>query len=151
MKTRAILALFAAVASSALCAQKPQPAPPVVTIEVKGPTIVAFFTHVTREQLEQDAALNSILEDFQSYAASVREPFKNAGIAFHVADGCEFRLHIGRTLTTFRAGRSDVGYYHVGYYLIAPGKKPRVQYGVMTDTDLYEVAQQYFGIKVVSK
>lgn len=33
----------------------------------------------------------------------------------------------------------------VGYYLISPGKKPRIEYGVMTDTDLLQVAKDYFG------
>jgi hypothetical protein len=44
-------------------------------------------------------------------------------------------------LTTFRPGK--VG---VGYYLVAPGKDPRVEYGVMTDADLLQLAKEYFGI-----
>jgi hypothetical protein len=33
-----------------------------------------------------------------------------------------------------------------GYYFIAHGKKPHVEYGVMTDADLLAAAKQYFGV-----
>jgi hypothetical protein len=29
---------------------------------------------------------------------------------------------------------------------VAPGKKPRVEYGVMADADLLQVANEYFGL-----
>jgi hypothetical protein len=34
----------------------------------------------------------------------------------------------------------------VGYYFIAPGKKPRIEYGVVTDIDLLQIATEYFGV-----
>jgi len=34
---------------------------------------------------------------------------------------------------------------NVGYYLIVPGKNPRIEYGIMTSTDLLQVANDYFG------
>jgi hypothetical protein len=37
-------------------------------------------------------------------------------------------MRVGAKVTTFRPG--DV---KVGYYYIAPGKKPRIEYGVATD------------------
>jgi hypothetical protein len=36
----------------------------------------------------------------------------------------------------------------VGYFFIAPGKEPHVEYGVMTDADLLDAARKYFGIAI---
>jgi hypothetical protein len=38
-----------------------------------------------------------------------------------------------------------------GYYLVAYGKKPQIEYGVMTDTDLLDLAKQYFGLANTNK
>jgi hypothetical protein len=34
---------------------------------------------------------------------------------------------------------------NVGYHFVVPGRKPRIEYGVMTDADLLQVANEYFG------
>jgi hypothetical protein len=39
-----------------------------------------------------------------------------------------------------------LGKVKVGYYFVAPGKKPRIKYGVMTDADILQMADEYFGI-----
>jgi hypothetical protein len=41
-----------------------------------------------------------------------------------------------------------VGGNDAGYYFIAPGKKPHVEHGVMTDEDLVDVARKYFALKI---
>ena len=46
---------------------------------------------------------------------------------------------MGKAVTTFSATKDDVG-----YYLTVPGKKPHIEYGVMTDADLLQVANEYF-------
>jgi hypothetical protein len=121
-----------------------RPAMPVEgqpVIVVKGPTIVAFFATSTRSQNSAEA--NEALSDFQFYAKSVRGRLKNAGIAFHELYTHSFRLREGRRLITFGPGKRDVG-----YYLTAPGKKPRIEYGVMTDSDLIQAANAFFGLSV---
>ena len=110
-------------------------------IVVRGPTVVAFFEPVPNAQLGKNPDASEALADFQFYARNVREPFRKAGIEFHEVYAHSFRLREGKRLTTFRPGKADVG-----YYLIAPGKKPRIEYGVMTDADLMQLAQEYFGI-----
>ena len=40
----------------------------------------------------------------------------------------------------FRPGKSGIG-----YYFIRPGAKPRIEYDVMSDVDILDVAAQYFG------
>ena len=108
---------------------------------MRGPTVVAFFEPVPQAKLEKEPDTNEALADFQLYAKNVREPFRKAGIEFHELYAHSFRLRDGNKLTTFRTGK--VG---VGYYLVAPGKDPRVEYGVMTDADLLQLANEYFGI-----
>jgi hypothetical protein len=111
--------------------------PPVVV--VAGPTIVAFFP-VTKTAVQKDADTNEALADFQFYAKQVREPLKKTGIEFQEVYAQSFRVRIGQEATVFRSAKGNVG-----YYLIVPGKKPRIEYGVMTNTDLLQVANEYFG------
>ena len=110
---------------------------PVVV--VTGPTIVAFFP-VTKAELQKDADTNEALADFQFYAKQVREPLKKTGIEFSEVYAQSFRVRIGQEATVFRPAKGNVG-----YYLIVPGKKPRIEYDVMTNTDLLQVANEYFG------
>ncbi|HSK45191.1 MAG TPA: hypothetical protein VLA83_15025 [Candidatus Binatia bacterium] len=112
---------------------------PVVVVH--GPTVVAFFEPVLQAKLDKDPDTNEALADFQFYAKNVREPFRKAGIEFHELYANSFQLRDGKRLTTFRPVK-----VHVGYYLVAPGKKPRIQYGGMTDSDLLQAANEYFGI-----
>lgn len=101
--------------------------------------IVAFFPPVTKAELQKDADTNEALADFQFYATRLREPLKKAGIDFHEVYAHAFRVRVGKTITTFRPAAGDVG-----YYFVAPGKRPRIEYGVMTDADLLQVANEYF-------
>ena len=108
-------------------------------VAVGGRTIVAFFPPVTDAELQKDPDTNESLADFQLYARQVREPLKKAGIEFHELYTCSFRVRVGGAVTTFRATKEAVG-----YYFLVPGKKPRIEYGVMTDADLLQVANEYF-------
>ena len=49
-------------------------------------------------------------------------------------------MRVGVKTTTFRPGKITVG-----YYFVAPGKKPRIEYGVNTDDGLVDIAKEYFG------
>jgi hypothetical protein len=111
---------------------------------VRGPTVVAFFPPVSDSELDSDADLNETLSDFQYYADEVRGPFKRAGIEFHETYTRSFLIRMTGKAITFRATRKN----DVGYYFIAPGKKPHVEYDVMTDEELLDVAHDYFGIAI---
>ena len=110
------------------------------TIVVSDKTIIAFFPAVTKAELDKDPDTNEALSDFQYYAGAVRERLKKERILFHELYTYSFRLRVGKTLSTFRPAKIQVG-----YYFVAPGKKPRIEYGVMTDVDLLNVAHEYFG------
>jgi hypothetical protein len=108
---------------------------------VQGPTIVAFFKPVPPARLKADPDANEALSDFQLYAKNVRGPLEKAGIEFHELYADSFRLRVENELITFRPDKMGVG-----YYLVAPARKPRIEYGVMTDSDLLQLAKEYFGI-----
>jgi hypothetical protein len=108
-------------------------------VVVAGPTIVAFFP-VTKTELQKDADTNEALADFRFYPKQVREPLKKTGIEFSGVYAHTFFVLIGQEATVFRPAKGNVG-----YYLIIPGKKPRIEYGVMTNTDLLQVANEYSG------
>jgi hypothetical protein len=111
-------------------------------IDVRGPTIVAFFRPLKPDQKDADA--NESLADFQYYVKQIRKPLADAGIELQETYSDLFRVKVGESTTTFRPDKEGVG-----YYLVAPGKPPRIEYGVMTDHDLRELAQQYFGRQLV--
>ena len=108
--------------------------------DIKKPTIVAFFPPVSEADL-RDGDTNEALTDFQFYAAQVREPLRKAGVDFEETYATSFEVRLGNKTTLFRPGEVTVG-----YYFIAPGKKPHIEYGVMTDLDLLDVAHKYLGI-----
>lgn len=108
-------------------------------IVVDGPTVVAFFPPVTDTELQKNPDTNEALADFQLYANRVREPFKKRGIEVHELYTRSFRIRVGKNVNTFHPKTG------VGYYFVIPGKRPLIEYGVMTDIDLLHVADQYFG------
>jgi hypothetical protein len=110
---------------------------------VRTRTVVAFFAPVSDRDLD-DEDTNEDLSDFQYYDDEVRAPFKKAGIELHETYTRSFSVRLKGKVLEFRTTRNN----DVGYYFIVPGKKPHVEYGVMTDQDLLDVAHDYFGIPV---
>ena len=133
------LAAVTLVCFSAAHAQAPKR--PSVTIQ--GPTVIAFFQSSTRTDPNNDGGENETLSDFNYYAATVEPRLRKAGVELRVIYGSSFQVRTGEHLRTFRSGPTEVG-----YYLIAPGKDPHIEYGVMTDDDLIEVASKYFGLTI---
>lgn len=117
---------------------EPADTEPLVT--VKGPTIVAFFFPVSEREMRDNPDTNEALADFQLYAGQAREPLRKAGIDFEQLYTRSFRVRIGKSVSRFVPEEAEIG-----YYFVAPGKKPRVVYGVTTDEDLVSQAKEYFG------
>ena len=110
---------------------------------VRGPTIVAFFPPANQKQVEGGSDFGEALSDFHFYASRVREPLTKAGVDFHVVSAAAFRVRVGRVHEVFRPTDPKIG-----YYLVAPGKQARIQYGVATDSDLLQSAREYFGLAI---
>ena len=111
----------------------------IPVVKADGPTIVAFFPNASQTRSD-DQDSNEALSDFEFYANRAKEPLNRRGIEFTEQFGRSFRIRMGSQTRLFTP-KPDTP----GYYFVAHGKKPRVEYGVMTDTDLLDAAKQYFG------
>jgi hypothetical protein len=111
-----------------------------LSFEISRPTIIAFYPPVTQSQADGDEALS----DFEFYFSKVEGPLKRAGISIYEADAHSFRVRSAGKWQTFRPGKIGVG-----YYLVAPAGVPQIEYGVMTDVDLLEIARKYFHRPIV--
>jgi hypothetical protein len=118
-------------------------APKQTVVVVSGPTVIAFFPLVTPAELNNDPDTNEALADFQFCAKTVRKPLHNMGVAFEEIYGPSFGVQVGARITTFRPGK-----VHVGYFFVAPNRKPRIDCGVLTEVDLRQIASEYFGLSV---
>jgi hypothetical protein len=139
-----LILLFGVVAGfSAFLILSPILAADDPVVMVQGPTIVAFFPPVTKTELENDAEINEELADFQLYATRLHEPLKNSGIEFRAFYTRSFRVCAANyTVLKFRPRKG------IGYLFFVPGKKLRVEYGVLTDADVLVIANEYFGARV---
>ncbi len=109
------------------------------TFDITKPTILAFFPVSETASKEDAADSNEALADFQFYGRQVLKPLATIGVDYKEIYASHFIVRVGHAQTTFRPA-------NVGYYLVAPGKKPCVEYGVMTDSDLLHAAQSCFGV-----
>lgn len=137
MRPLVFLVPSALITACAPALRAPGPVVPVVR-----PTVVAYFP-VTQAELDRNQDTSEAYSDFQFYASRMREPLEKAGIDFRVITEKSFTLKESETSREVRPKRAVVS-----YYLIAQGKQPRIQEGVMTDVDLFDLVQKYFGIIV---
>lgn len=109
-------------------------------IEVRGPTLVAFWPAHAQAVLDSGGDGATALDDFGYHLASADSTLRALG--FHVAsvEGRRFHIVANGQTTTFVVPRDSA---ELGYYLIAPGRAPAISYGVQTDADLAETARQY--------
>jgi hypothetical protein len=108
------------------------------SVEVGGPTVIAFCEPITDAQMEKDPNLADVLGDFQLYASRARAPLQKTGIRLEEIYARAFTVIASGRRTEFHPRIS------VGYYFIAPGREPRIEYGVMTDPDIVQIAREYF-------
>jgi len=131
-----MLTIGAASIRATSAAKSPPP-----NFQIRKPTIIAFFPPVNYNDIDDDTA--DALDDFQYYADEARGSLKRAGVDFEEVYTRSFTVHVDNKTILFRTHKDDVGYYY-----IAPGKKPHVEYGVMTDDDILDEAHDYFGVPI---
>jgi hypothetical protein len=137
LKTFRVLVIALTIISAGVVSAKTGAKQPL--IDVQKPSIVAFYPPVSESEAENQDEIES-LGDFRLFVEESRKPLKAEGIELHEVFSTSFRIRVGVKTTSFHSAEAGVG-----YYLIAPGKQPRVEYGVMTAEDLLQVARQYFG------
>jgi hypothetical protein len=112
-------------------------------IAIHGPMIVAFFIPMTEAEANSGEGDAEALDDFNFYFYQVEKRLKKAGIDLQQVSGRSFQILDGGKRRSFQTGKIGIG-----YYFIAPGKEPHVEYGVMTDEDLADASQKYFGLAI---
>jgi hypothetical protein len=110
---------------------------------IQRPTIIAFFPPPKQPDVDYDSDTNEVLSDFQLCAHAAHPHLEKAGIDFTVTTAVSFKIRTGNQVRSFKTGKIGIG-----YYFIAPGKQPHVEYGVMTDTDLLDLARRYFKMAI---
>jgi len=116
---------------------------PALVFVIHGPTIVAFYPHFSQKEIDNGEGDAAAMDDFGFYASQVAGRLKKAGIEFLPKETRSFKVRVGARVRHFPGGKIDIG-----YYFIAPGKEPHVEYGVMTDIDLLDAARKYFSIAI---
>lgn len=114
-------------------------------INASGPTLIAFFAPVTQEEVDKNDETSEALSDFQWHLREVKQKLQKAGISVHEIYTRKFEVVTGNKKKVFKPGKIDVG-----YYFVKPGKSPKVEYGVMSNIDIIEVAGEYFRLKQLS-
>ncbi len=110
--------------------------------DIHQPTVLAFFRPTSHAD-ESGSKANDALSDFQVYLRQASVPLGKAGIEVHDVYARSFQVRDGMKTTTFQTKKIGIG-----YYLVSPGKKPRVEYGLMSDSDLVRVASEYFDMTI---
>lgn len=133
---RLFVALVALLMS--LPAQSP-PAGKLPLIVIHRRSVIAFFVGAN-EAREIDANGNESLSDFQLYAYQAKGPLKKMKVDLLDTTSPAFSIQTGTKVVDFHPAQ------RIGYYFIASGREPRVEYGVRTDDQLIEIASQYFSV-----
>ena len=110
----------------------------ISVVNADRPTIIAFFPNGSKIGSD-DADGNEALSDFEYCAEHVKKPLSQRGIQFTEEFARSFRIRSGSESVLFTPKTETPG-----YYFVQRGKKPRIEYGVMTEVDLLALAKQYF-------
>ena len=109
-------------------------------VVVTGPTLVAFFA-ISQSEVDADPDGAEALGDFRHHLGGARAALERAGFAVHETYADTVRLLVSGRTIDFRPREHSV---RIGYYLIAPGRAPQIEYGVLTNDDVVDVAMAYF-------
>ncbi len=117
-------------------------AKPLPIFIIHQPTIIAFFP-ITQAEADSGEGNAPALDDFNFYIFKIDKRLHRAGIAIQIVNARSFQIQTEKKLVTFQPNKNDIG-----YYFIAPGKEPHIEYNVMSDEDILDAARKYFGIAI---
>jgi hypothetical protein len=107
------------------------------------PTLISFFLEYTDKQVEEEGS--EALADFVFYLPYAEDKLRGAGVEVHaVFKVRSFEVKVGRRWRTVRPRVS------VGYYFIAPGREPEIDFGVEDTGSIIDLARKYFKLPALS-
>jgi len=105
------------------------------------PTLISFVLDFTDKQTETEG--NEALADFEFYLPGAEDALQKAGVEVHqVFHVKSFQVKSGSRWRTFAPRKVTIG-----YYFIAPGREPRIEYGVEDTETILDIARRYFPTK----
>jgi hypothetical protein len=107
------------------------------------PTLISFFLDYTDKQVKEEG--DEALADFVFYLPYAEEKLRGAGVEVHAVFKVKsFRVKVGRRWQTVRPRAS------IGYYFIAPGREPEIEFGVEDTGNILDLARKYFKLPALS-
>jgi len=106
---------------------------------IAGPTILAFFDPGSQSPQKECPDSNEAVTTFHFYGHLALQPLARIGVDYKEVRASGFVVKVGDATTSFRPTQT------IGYYFVAPGRQAHVTYGVMSNDDLLQAAQKYFG------
>jgi hypothetical protein len=111
---------------------------------ITGPTLISFFLNYTDEETKADG--NEALNDFLFYLSAAKDELKKAGVRVNTVFKVDrFQVKLGSKWQTVKPARG----HDVGYYFIAPGRKPHIEDGVEDTESILIAAGEYFRLKAL--
>jgi hypothetical protein len=124
-------------------AQQPVAIPACEVYEIAGPTVIAFLDYANGRT---QPGFNDALADFQWFLRRLHERLDQSVIRVQECYQPSFEIRLAGKQQYFKVGKEGVG-----YYLVAPGTDPRVEHEIVTDNDLIEIMEKYFGKQIVDR
>jgi hypothetical protein len=110
------------------------------TVLVQGPTLVAFYPQVTQAQVDSSEELATVFDDFSYHLSTATDGLRALGIAATERPVGQIQLREAGRWRAFIPAKDSAA---VGYLFVSPGRADRVYYGVMSHSDLIELAHEY--------
>ena len=109
-------------------------------VDVKGPTLVAFYPVRTNEQLEKDEGLATALDDLAYHIGTAMDSLYAQGFTVHYRGGDTLWL---RTPTHRWRFIRDADSAEVGYAWSDSARNMTILYGVRGNVDLIEYGREF--------
>jgi hypothetical protein len=110
---------------------------------ITGPTLISFFLDYTDDEILAEGGES--LYDFKSYLPAAENTLRWAGVQVHAVFRVKsFQVKMGSRWRTVKPRESGVG-----YYFIAPGREPRLEFGVEDSETIVDFAREYFRLKTL--
>jgi hypothetical protein len=107
--------------------------------------LISFFLDYTDAQVEAgEEGINEALSDFLFYLPAVEDKLTRAGVEVHAVFKVKsFQVKLGSRWQTVRPKTG------VGYYFIAPGRQPHIEFNVSDTDSILGDAGEYFHLKTL--
>jgi len=111
---------------------------------ITGPTLISFFLNYTDDEILAEGG-DEALNDFVFYLPAAEDQLRRAGVQVHAVFKLKsFQVKMGSRWRTVQPRAQDVG-----YYFIAPGREPRLEFGVEDSETIVDSAREYFRLKTL--